>query len=220
MHPGFWLERWQKNEIGFHQAEINFHLQKFWAQLGVSGQVLVPLCGKSRDMLWLRAQGHQVLGVEISALAVQSFFTENELQPTLTRDGAFERWDSDGLTLLCGDFFDLNAAQLGAVAGVYDRAALIALPAELRQRYARHLCQLLPPSAPLLLVTMEYEQAQMPGPPFAVSEAEVHDLYSANYQVNLLYSKDILAEQPRFRERGLTRLEERVYHLLRFAKYV
>lgn len=217
MDPDFWLERWRNNEIGFHQTETNFHLQKFWTRLVVSGQVLVPLCGKSRDMLWLRAQGHPVLGVELSALAVQSFFTENALQPTITRDGAFERWDSDGLTLLCGDFFDLTAAQLGAVAGVYDRAALIALPPELRQRYARHLCRLLPPSAPQLLVTMEYEQAQMPGPPFAVNEAEVRDLYSADYQINLLYTKDILAEQPRFRERGLTRLDERAYHLLRVA---
>lgn len=219
MHPDYWLERWQKNEIGFHQAETNFHLQEFWARLGIpkSGPVLVPLCGKSRDMLWLRAQGHPVFGVEISALAVQSFFSENTLQPTITLDGAFERWDADGLTLLRGDFFDLSAAQLGTVTGVYDRASLVALPPELRQRYARHLCNKLPPTAPVLLVTMDYEQAQMPGPPFSVSEAEVRALYSEHYDVKTLYTKDILVEQPRFRERGLTRLDERAYHLTRRA---
>jgi thiopurine S-methyltransferase len=215
MNPNFWHERWQRNEIGFHQPEINAHLQDFWAQLAVpaGGLVFVPLCGKSRDLLWLRARGHAVLGVELSPIAVRDFFAENALTPQVTRLGAFERYETDGLAVLCGDFFGLTPALLQGVAGVYDRASLIALPPELRTRYAGHNAAILPSAAGTLLVTMEYAQNEMSGPPFAVREDEVRRLYEKRYTVTCLFSKDILAENPRFRERGLSALTEKVYRL-------
>jgi thiopurine S-methyltransferase len=215
MNPDFWHERWQKNEIGFHQPEINAHLQDFWAQLAVpaGGQVFVPLCGKSRDLLWLRAQGHRVLGVELSPIAVRDFFSENALTPQVTRHGVFERYNADGLTVLCGDFFALTPEIMQDVAGVYDRASLIALPPALRPRYAAHLAAILPAPAKVLLVTMEYPQAQMNGPPFSVSEEEVRRLYEPRYRVMRLFAKNILDENPRFRERGLSTLSEQVYLL-------
>lgn len=215
MKAEFWLERWQRKEIGFHQDEINVHLQEYWngLQLPAGGEVFVPLCGKSRDMLWLRAQGHRVLGVELSPLAVEDFFLENELKPQVRSAGAFDCWSCDGVSILCGDFFDLEAADLKAVAGVYDRASLVALPQEMRQRYAQHLQRILPAGTPTLLVSMDYAQQEMGGPPFAVSEAEVSSLYGAHYAVERLYTLDVLAENPRFRERGLTRLDEVVYRL-------
>ena len=215
MKPDFWHERWQRNEIGFHQQEINAHLQDYWARLAVpaGGLVFVPLCGKSRDLLWLRARGHAVLGVEISPIAVRDFFIENALTPQVTRQGAFERYEADGLVVLCGDFFDLTPELLQAVAGVYDRAALIALPPELRTRYAGHSAAILPAATATLLVTMEYAQNEMNGPPFAVREDEVRRLYDKRYAVTSLLSKDILAENPRFRERGLSALSEKVYRL-------
>jgi len=215
MNPDFWHERWQRNEIGFHQQEFNVHLQDYWEQLAVpaGGQVFVPLCGKSRDLLWLRARGYRVLGVELSSIAVHDFFAENTLTPQVTRKGAFERYEADGLAILCGDFFDLAPEMLQGVAGVYDRAALIALPPELRTRYASHSTAVLPAAAGTLLVTMEYPQNEMSGPPFAVREDEVRRLYDKRYTVICLFSKDILAENPRFRERGLHALAEKVYRL-------
>jgi thiopurine S-methyltransferase len=215
MNPGFWHERWQRNEIGFHQQEINAHLQDFWGQLAVpaGGLVFVPLCGKSRDLLWLRARGHAVLGVEISPIAVRDFFAENALVPQVTRQGAFERYAADGLAILCGDFFELTPELLQGVAGVYDRASLIALPPELRMRYAGHSAAILPALAGTLLVTMEYPQDEMSGPPFAVREEEVRRLFEKRYTVTRLFSKDILAENPRFHERGLHALMEKVYRL-------
>jgi thiopurine S-methyltransferase len=215
MDRDFWHERWQHNEIGFHQQEINAHLQDHWGQLAVpaGGLVLVPLCGKSRDLLWLRARGHAVLGVEISPIAVRDFFIENVLTPQVTRQGAFERYEADGLVVLCGDFFDLTPELVQAVAGVYDRASLIALPPELRTRYAEHSAAILPAAAGTLLVTMEYPQNEMSGPPFAVREDEVRRLYETRYTVTRLFTKDILAENPRFRERGLHALMEKVYRL-------
>lgn len=215
MDPAFWLERWQQNQIGFHQAEINAHLQDFWGVLGLAhgSLVFVPLCGKSRDMLWLRAQGHAVLGVEISPIAVNDFFRENGLAPQRRHEGAFERCTADGLEIRCGDFFALTSGDLAAVAGVYDRASLIALPADMRVRYAQHLQHILPPRAEILLITVEYAQAQMEGPPFCVQQAEVERLYRERYAVTVLYTKDVLAENARFRERGLSALVEKVYRL-------
>jgi thiopurine S-methyltransferase len=215
MKTEFWLERWQNNEIGFHQGEINAHLQEYWGglHLPAGAEVFVPLCGKSRDMLWLCAQGHRVLGVELSPLAVEDFFLENELKPQLRSHGPFDSWSCDGVTLLCGDFFDLDAADLKGVSGVYDRASLVALPPEMRERYAQHLHAILPARVPMLLVTMDYAQAEMSGPPFAVDAAEVRELYAAHYGVEPLYTLDVLAENPRFRERGVSRLDEVVYRL-------
>jgi thiopurine S-methyltransferase len=215
MKAGFWLERWQRNEIGFHQGEINAHLQEFWGrlQLPAGSEVFVPLCGKSRDMLWLRAQGHRVLGVELSPLAVEDFFLENDLKPQVRSYGAFDSWSCDGVTLLCGDFFELEAIDLKGVAGVYDRASLVALPTEMRARYAGHLQQILPAATPMLLVTMDYLQAEMDGPPFAVTGQEVRGFYAGRHAVERLYALDILPETPRFRAAGVTRLEEVVYAL-------
>ncbi len=215
MQADFWHERWEHNQIGFHQAEINSYLQAFWGHMPVpvGSRIFVPLCGKSRDMLWLRSQDLQVLGVEISPIAVHDFFAENALEPIVTQHGAFERWECDGLVILLGDFFQLSAADVADCAGVFDRASLIALPPEMRHRYAQHLMHILPPAVQILLITMEYDQREMKGPPFAVHEAEVRGFYEAHYTVERLQALDVLANEPGFRQRGLTRLDEKVYVL-------
>lgn len=216
MDPSFWHARWQANEIGFHQQEINPHLQRFWPQLGVTGgTVFVPLCGKSRDMLWLASQGHRVLGVEISPIAAAAFFGENGLDVEPMQEARFVRRQIAELTLLEGDFFDLALAHLDGVTAVYDRASLIALPPPMRERYAAHMAALLPGGTPVLLVTLDYPQPEMDGPPFAVSAAEVAALFATRFDIDSLGGQDILAENPRFQARGLTRLEERVYRLAR-----
>jgi thiopurine S-methyltransferase len=214
MDPEFWHRRWRKNEIAFHQQAINTHLQQFWNQLGLKPgeRVCVPLCGKSLDMLWLAGQGQLVLGVEISPLAVESFFRESDLTPRIRQAGLFQCWETDLITLLCGDFFALTRAELATVAGVYDRASLIALPPAMRRQYADHLMAILPPGAGVLLVTLEYPQEAMQGPPFSVAEAEVRALYEPYCEVERLFVHDPLPENPRFQDR-LTRLEEKVYRL-------
>ncbi|MFO1372075.1 MAG: thiopurine S-methyltransferase [Candidatus Competibacteraceae bacterium] len=215
MEPSFWHRRWQRAEIGFHQQEINAQLQRFWSRLELQpGQrVFVPLCGKSRDLLWLAGEGYPVTGVEISPIAVPAFFDENELQPRRWQEGAFEIWEADEIRILLGDFFALEPHHLIDVAGVYDRASLFALPPALRERYVRKLEALLPAGMRTLLVTLEYEQAVMAGPPFAVNEAEVRALYEPTHEVELLHTRDALGEESRWRERGLTWLLERVYRL-------
>ncbi|HSJ48296.1 MAG TPA: thiopurine S-methyltransferase [Gammaproteobacteria bacterium] len=215
MDPDFWHARWRNSEIGFHQEEINLHLQNFWAQTGAAAgsTVFVPLCGKSRDLLWLREQGHPVLGVEISPIAVEAFFEENRLAAVQANQGPFTRWEYEGLVILCGDYFDLQPADLTAVGATYDRASLIALPPAMRQRYAEHSIRLLPAATPTLLVTLEYPQQEMDGPPFSVSESEVRTLFAGRRQVTRLFQQSILAENPRFQARGLSRLEEKAYRI-------
>ena len=215
MQPHHWLERWEKQQIGFHQAHINTHLETFWPRSGINPgcRVFVPLCGKSLDMLWLRAQGHPVLGVEISPRAVADFFSEQGLEPTVNKEARFERWQCEGLTLLVGDFFDLQAADLQDIGAVYDRASLIALPPPMRADYARHMATIKPAAAMTLLISMEYPQQQMQGPPFSVEETEIRALYEPHYRVDRLLQADVLGENPRFRQRGLTQLHEKVYRL-------
>lgn len=215
MDAEFWKQRWENNETGFHLDEVNPFLPRFWPQLQITenSQVFVPLCGKSLDLRWLREQGHEVCGVELSPLALQQFFSEQGLRPEIHRAGPFEIWETDGMRLFCGDFFELTPELLGQPSVVYDRASMIALPPAMRPDYARHLQSLAPASAPRLLVTLDYEQTQMAGPPFAVSEAEVQALYGHIFQIEKIFAEDILAEHENFRSKGLTRLEESVYLL-------
>ncbi len=216
MKKEFWLERWERAEIGFHQDEVNPYLCRFWQELDVArgGEVFVPLCGKSLDMVWLRQQGSLVLGVELSAIAVQDFFKENGHLPTHTNTGKFACCEAEGIRILCGDFFDLSREDMAKVNAVYDRASLVALPPEMRERYARHLAQVLPSGTRILLVTFDYPQAEMQGPPFAVSVNEVAALYGQYAGIRLLAQEDVLEQNPRFKQRGVTRMQENVFLLL------
>lgn len=215
MNVEFWLENWKKNKIGFHQQEINSHLISFWQHLNAapSCRVFVPLCGKSLDLLWLCQQGHSVLGVEISEIAVRDFFSENKLNHISTKKNGFFCCEAERLMILQGDFFNLNPDHVQDVEYVFDRASLIALPIELRQQYAQRLKDLLPNKTKILLVTFEYEQSKMAGPPFSVTETEIQTLYQDKYQIEMLLNQDVLGNYPQFQALGLDNLQEQVYVL-------
>ncbi len=215
MEKDFWLERWEREETGFHQLEINPYLRQFWQELeqNEGGDIFVPLCGKSLDMLWLRSQGYAVTGVELSALAAQLFFKENGYTPKITEIGKFASYEADHIRILCGDFFDLTADDLVNVHTVYDRASMVALPLDMREKYVRHLVSILPPAAQILLVTFDYPQAEMSGPPFAVTLDEIERLYLDVAEIRLLAQGDILAGNPRFAARGVSRLHENIFLL-------
>lgn len=216
MEKHFWLERWHKQEIGFHQADINHYLQQFWADIKArhpDSEVFVPLCGKSRDMLWLNTQGHKVLGIEFSEMALNDFFSENRLPFESVTLENFQQYRTPDLNLMCGDFFQLTASMLEHHYLVYDRASLVALPENMRQKYADKMTKILPKDAVMLLITMEYPQQEMNGPPFSVSETEVNDLYHREFSIEKLGEYDIFAENPRFKAKGLSALTEKVFVL-------
>ena len=215
MQPEFWQKRWADNQIGFHQAQINPYLQRYWSQLNFAddAQVLVPLCGKSLDMLWLAGQGQRVLGVELSRKAVEDFFVEHDLMPSVVEHRAFTVFEAGHISLWCGDFFALDAADVAESVGLFDRAALIALPPTMREQYAAHLLRILPAATRGLLITLEYPQAQLDGPPFAVLDQEVLGLLGGRWQLETLEVADILGESPKFLKAGVSGLVERVYRL-------
>ncbi len=217
MHQNFWQERWARNEIGFHLEDVHPGLRRHWPRLALpeDAAVLVPLCGKSLDLAWLAGQGHRVLGVELSQKAVEAFFAEQGLEAEISQVGAFKVYRSGRLEIRCGDFFALAAQDVADCRGVYDRAALIALPPAMRQRYAASLTNILPAGCQQLLVTLDYDQAEMDGPPFAVSQAEVSTLYDGAWDVQQLEAKEVLERNPKMRERGLQRLQEQFYRLQR-----
>lgn len=215
MEKDYWQERWKQEETGFHQNEVNPYLRQYWQELHLArgSDVFVPLCGKSRDMLWLSEQGHSVLGVESSDIAVQAFFRENGYTPHHVAREKFDCYNAGGIQILCGDFFDLSKHDLAKVSAVYDRASLIALPPEKRERYVRWLLNILPPATQILLITVDYDQQEMAGPPFSVSADEVEALYHGQFTIRVLAQLDVLAQEPRFQERGLSRLQENIFLL-------
>ena len=216
MEPDFWHRRWREGRTGFHQDRPTPLLLAHWSALALAPdtRVLVPLAGKSLDMVWLAAQGHRVLGVELSQLAVEQFFAEHGLQPE-TRDSKYGRHhEAGGIELIVGDAFGLDADLLRDCAAVFDRAALIALPPDLRRRYARALYAALPAGCRGLLVTLEYPQAERDGPPFSVSEDEVQALYAGDWEIDLRDRRPIPADHPGF-VAGVSRLDTAVYALRR-----
>ena len=223
MEPEFWLQRWREGRIGWHHAAVMPLLEKHWPALDVPthARVLVPLCGKSLDMPWLARQGFDVLGVELSPLAVAAFLAENHLHAR-TRDASdgihHEIIDAPGegrIEIVQGDVFDLDRGLLAGCAAFYDRAALIALPVRLRARLAADVYARLPAGARGLLITLDYPQAQMQGPPFSVDDAEAHRLFDPHWNVERLERRDILADQPSFSEQGVSRLHTAAYRLER-----
>jgi thiopurine S-methyltransferase len=217
MHPDFWLERWRERQIGFHQEAPTPLLLEFWPALGVAPgtRVFVPLCGKSHDLAWLAAQGHRVLGVELSPLAIAEFFADHGLAPHTHASPLGLHHVAGDIEIIEGDAFGLDADSLAGCGAVFDRAALIALPPPLRERYARELYARLPPGCRGLLVSLDYPAHEKQGPPFPVPPDEVRALYGADWELDLLAYRDILAAQPRFREEGVTALNTGAWRLRR-----
>ncbi len=229
MEIDFWIDRWENDQTGFHQPQINPYLVYFYGEKGPPLEqrdrlrVFVPLCGKSSDMLWLSQNGYKVFGVECSERAVRAFFEENGLAcKHATKDDhalyISEKQAADSspaIEIYQGDFFALQADVFDDVSDVFDRASLIALPEDMRKQYAEKMAELLKPGTRVLLVTLSYEQSQMDGPPFSVSEEDVHALYAENFSVQKLCFKDIIDDEQRMKDRGLNSLVETVYKLTR-----
>jgi thiopurine S-methyltransferase len=215
MDPSFWQERWKSQEIGFHQPEYEPALEKYWPRLEVrpGGRAFVPLCGKSLDMVWLAQQGYQVIGAELSERAVDDFFAERGLVPTERAETSFTIKSSGPYEIWCGDFFELPQSAVAGVGGVYDRAALIALPADMQRRYADKMKSLLPAGTPILLLAIDYDQSQMAGPPFATPKRTILDLFADRFDCEQLVARDVLEGHAHFKARGLTALEGSAYLL-------
>ncbi|MGQ0455779.1 MAG: thiopurine S-methyltransferase [Hyphomicrobium sp.] len=219
MDAEFWLNRWRLGDIGFHQPDGHDLLKTHWPALGVEAgaTVFVPLAGKSLDMQWLAAQGHRVIGVELSALAVDEFFAAAAVAPAIEQRARHIVKSAGPTTFYCGDIFDLEPRDLAGAAAAYDRAALIALPAKMRVRYAQHMARLLPKDSITLLIAIDYPVGAIEGPPFAVPEAEIAQLFADQFNIEILETRDGLPFSANLKARGVARLDETVYRMRRRA---
>jgi thiopurine S-methyltransferase len=192
MEASFWHQKWQEGDIGFHQSEANPFLIKHFEKLNLTkgGRVFLPLCGKTRDLAWLLNCGHRVVGAELSELAISELFKDLEVEQKISRVGKLTHYSAKDIDIFVGDIFDVSAEVLGPVDAVYDRAALVAMPENMRHQYTSHLMEITH-AAPQLLICYEYNQQLMDGPPFSVSEAEIQHRYASAYQVNSAESKEV-----------------------------
>jgi thiopurine S-methyltransferase len=192
MDANFWHQKWEKNDIGFHNSEANPLLVGYFKELALArgSRVFLPLCGKTLDIAWLLSRGYRVAGAELSKLAIEQLFAGLGVEPEITRVGDHDRYSAQDIDIFVGDIFALSGKMLGPVDAVYDRAALVALPEAMRNRYTAHLMAITG-KAPQLLISYEYDQSRLEGPPFSIRNAEVRRHYADNYDLALLASQDV-----------------------------
>jgi thiopurine S-methyltransferase len=225
MEHSFWHQRWEENRIGFHLAETNDLLAKYLPclELQQGDKIFVPLCGKTLDMIYLEQQGLQVVGNEISPLAVNDFFEDNHLpykSKILKTNSAqvnkdkleMKSYFTDQIEIIQGDFFQLEKNMLSGVNTVYDRASMVALPENMRKNYVDHLLKILPRPIKILLVSLEYDQKLKQGPPFSVHEDEIAYFYQNDFDINLLYTQETPMKQRGEVSKKMT-MKEKVYLL-------
>lgn len=211
LEAAYWLNKWDRGEIGFHQSDFNHLMVRHFSAFGldVGAHVFVPLCGKTRDIAWLLQQGFRVTGCELSRDAVEALYADLSLTPMVTQDGGLIRYATPDLVVFVGDIFDVSARALGNVQAVYDRAALVALPAEVRARYANHVA-VITDHAPQLIVTFTYDPSKMSGPPFSVTSDMIADLFGRDYDLNLMETCEVASGL----KRGLVAATESAWRLM------
>lgn len=209
-----WMQRWKDGETFWHKEVINDKLVKFidCLKLQAGETVFVPLCGKSCDMIYLLKEGYKVVAVELSSLAIEAFFYENAIAYTVQKAKKFSVYNANNIRIFCGDYFDIDASHLDKVSAVYDRASFIALPADLRVKYSQHLHAVIPSACQVLLLTLNYPQSQMSGPPFAVNEAEVNLLFK-EFECQQLQCFNDIENEPKFQKLQIDFVEKAVYCL-------
>lgn len=214
MENDYWLSRWQEGDIKFHQSELNPYLLNYYALLGLESNdtILVPLCGKTQDMLWLQQQPLHVVGAELSDTACSGFFEENDLEYSATQKDNFTIYQGDHIELFCGDFFELKQNQIGKIKAVYDRAAMIALPLEYRQRYVNKTIELTEAGSKILLISLESSH-QPQTPPFVINEKEIIGYYQKNFEIRML--EKIPEKTPHLIAKGYDDMYSTVYLLTR-----
>ncbi|MEM7711162.1 MAG: thiopurine S-methyltransferase [Pseudomonadota bacterium] len=184
MDAAFWHERWRTGRTAFHQEAGNPLFRAHFPELAPpeGGRVFLPLSGKAGEIPWLLGHGYRVAAAELDLSAVEQLFRGLGVTPTSRDVGALRHFAADGIDVYQGDVFDLTSDMLGSVDLAYDRAALVALPLEVRARYAAHIRALIG-GRRQMLVTFEYDQSMADGPPFSVGAPEVMRHYGSAYRI-------------------------------------
>lgn len=215
MDKSFWQQAWEEGRTRFHKDKPHRHLVEHHGLIKKHKKVFVPLAGKTLDMLYLRDQGQHVVAVELSAIAIDGFINDNQLSPKIIQKDHHTIYALPGLELYHGDFFDMPENVLKDIGAIYDRAALIALPPEMRKQYADFIQQKMPQLKDILLLALEYDQTKASGPPFSVEGQEIKSLYGQNFDVQELLREETQDFNPRFEGKGIEQFWHTGYHLKR-----
>lgn len=196
MEHEYWLEKWRNADTFWHQKSINQYLMQYIDKLDLQAgeSILVPLCGKTKDMLWLADRGYHVVGVELSRLACEAFFHELQVEPTISTSGKLIKYSHNNIEIYCGDIFDIDAAQLTKIKAIFDCRALVALPPDMRKKYVYHLQACTGKMTRTLLLTIE-SSCQVSGPPFSIDQKEVSQLFGHHFQIEHL-KRDVCEKIP------------------------
>ncbi len=216
MEISYWKSRWRKNNTGWHMTEVYPMLPELWPKLALrdNATVLVPLCGKSRDMQWLAAQGFHIIGVEASSKALEQFMQSSDRQFSRTHSHGYTVFTSTDINLWQGNFLNLPQRAIGPVNAIYDKASIVALPPEMRKEYSRKLLNLCNDTTEIFLQSFEYEQKEMNGPPFSVDENEIRSHFDQRFNITLMNERSIFENVKKFQQRGLSSyFIEKIYHL-------
>ena len=210
-----WLEFWANNETNWHSDVVTQELEKYLGLLKLeSGDtVFVPLCGKSLDMIYMLNRGFSVIGVEVSEIGIKQFFHENGLDFTISKVGKFDLYSANNIEIYYGDFFSLTSKHLCGVKAVFDRKSLIALDRNLRQKYVKHLNDIISLGVRILLITLHYPKHQMSGPPFSVDKSEVESLFSMAFNYQELKSFQDIENGSKLARSGVDYIENAAYCL-------
>jgi len=208
----YWHNRWDKHLTGWHRDVFNDLLEKHWPSINPpkDGEVLVPLCGKSLDMIWLAKQGYKVVGLELVQQAIETFFLENKLESSTIKVDKHTKYSSPPFTIYQGNIFDLQSGMIQADAW-YDRAAMVALPNSVRQQYVKQIYNQTKPGAVGLLITFSYPEEEKEGPPFSLPDQAVIDYFSNGFEVECLEKIDLEDEK----DRGLSNVRSSVFKIIR-----
>jgi len=214
-----WVDVWQQNNIEFHEGHYNQDLLDYQHHLGnlQDKNVFIPFCGKSQDMLWFQEQGANVIGIELSSIAVEAFFSKNHFDYRChqSQNPPFMLFKRDRITLFCGDFFQLPPKNIKSIDIVYDRGALVALPKETRLLYVNKLTTLIPSGCYVVLNTIEFNTANEASPPYSVSPKEIQTLYSKDYKIQLLHHEKNATVPTHLKSRHLRNYQRRIYLLIK-----
>jgi len=212
-----WLEFWKNNETNWHSDVVTQELEEYLGLLKLEpgDKVFFPLCGKSLDMTYILNQGFSVIGVELSEIGIKQFFHENSLDFTISSVGEFDLYSAKNIEIYCGDFFSLTPKHLCDIKAVFDRKSLIALDQNLRQKYVKHLNDIISLGVRILLITLHYPQHQMSGPPFSVDKSEVESLFSMAFNYQELKSFQDIENGSKLERSGVDYIENAAYCLLK-----
>lgn len=206
MELSYWLSRWNKGNTGFHMEKGYPGLSISWPTLSIPPEpiVLIPLAGKSVDILWIADRAKKVICSEISSIAIEQFFDQHEMKFSKTRFASFEIYHSQNIEFWCGDFMKLPQNKIGEVDLIYDKASIVALPEKMRNTYSKKIISLSSDKTKILMHLLSYDQSEMSGPPFSVDPHEIKHLFSGNFDIHFLQKNSLdIQNFEKFLNRGL-----------------